>query len=156
MSPDSTPPAVRWQLFRWNEWNNDQLYAALRLRSQIFVVEQNCVFPDMDGLDPDCEHFCGYAEDGTLLAYTRLLRPGLKYPEASIGRVVVADAARGTQLGRALMQESIAICRQRYPQAPILIGAQHRLERFYASFGFITQTEPYLEDGIWHVDMLLA
>ncbi len=149
----STVPAPTWRVFRWNEWPNDLLYAALRLRSQIFVVEQNCVFLDMDGLDPECEHLCGLAADGALLAYARLLGPGLKCAEASIGRVVVAEAARGAQLGRALMRESLAACRQRHPGAAIRIGAQQRLERFYASLGFVTISESYLEDGIWHVDM---
>lgn len=154
--PPATPAPLRWRIHRWNEWSNDQLYEAMRLRSAIFVVEQNCVFPDMDGLDPRCEHLCGTDAQGRLLAYARLLHPGLKYPEASIGRVVVAESARGTQLGRALMHEALAACRARWPGQPILIGAQQRLERFYASLGFKPIGAPYLEDGIWHVDMRLA
>jgi ElaA protein len=152
MSLDHGAP-VAWRIYRWNEWSNDQLYEALRLRSQIFVVEQNCVFPDMDGIDPACEHLCGTDPSGKLLAYARLLPPGLKFPEASIGRVVVDETARGTQLGRALMREAMAACRSRYPATPIVIGAQQRLERFYASLGFATCSAAYLEDGIWHVDM---
>lgn len=147
---------LAWHWYRWAEWPNDLLYAALRLRSQIFVVEQTCVFPDMDGLDPRCEHLCGIGAGGELLAYARLLPPRLKYDEASIGRVVVAENARGRQLGRALMQNALAGCRARYPETAIRIGAQQRLEAFYASLGFVTVTEPYLEDGIWHVDMLAA
>ncbi|GAC1627929.1 MAG: GNAT family N-acetyltransferase [Nevskia sp.] len=155
MTPVAETP-LHWQVHRWQAWSNDLLYAALRLRSQIFVVEQNCVFPDMDGLDPACEHLCGTSPDGRLLAYARLLHPGLKYPEASIGRVVVSEDARGLQLGRRLMLEALAACRARWPGEPILIGAQQRLERFYAGLGFATASAAYLEDGIWHVDMRIA
>ncbi len=146
---------VLWRWHPWNDWPREELYAALRLRSAIFVVEQNCVFNDLDGLDPHCEHLCGLAPDGSLLAYARLLPPGLKYAEPSIGRVVVAETARGIQLGRALMHESIAGCRARYPGQAIRIGAQQRLQSFYASLGFVPSGEPYLEDGILHLDMLL-
>ena len=150
-----TATKVDWRLWRWNEWSNDLLYAAMQLRSEIFVVEQNCVFPDMDGLDPACSHLCGCDANGTLLAYARLLAPGLKHPEASIGRVVIAGSARGLQLGRALMLEALRLSREQHPGAAIRIGAQQRLERFYASLGFVPFDEPYLEDGILHIDMRL-
>lgn len=146
---------LHWRLWDWNEWSNDLLYAAMRLRSAIFVVEQNCVFPDMDGLDPACTHLCGCDDDGRLLAYARLLAPGVKYEDASIGRVVTAVEARGRQLGRALMQEALRLTHARHPGAPVRLGAQQHLERFYGSFGFSTISAPYLEDGIWHVDMRL-
>lgn len=149
-----TAPILAWRLWHWNEWSNDLLYAAMRLRSAIFVVEQHCVFPDMDGLDPACSHLCGTDDSGELLAYARLLAPGVKYPEASIGRVVTAEAARGRQLGRALMVEALRLTRERHPGSWIRIGAQQRLDRFYASLGFVQTGEPYLEDGIWHIDML--
>lgn len=146
---------LHWRLWRWNEWSNDLLYDAMRLRSAIFVVEQQCIFPDMDGLDPACTHLCGTDDDGRLLAYARLLAPGVKYPEASIGRVVTAFEARGRQLGRALMVEALRQSREQHPGIPIRIGAQQRLERFYGSLGFTQDGEAYLEDGIWHIDMLL-
>jgi ElaA protein len=147
---------VAWRWYHWDEWPRDLLYQALRLRSAVFVVEQNCVFPDLDGLDPACEHLCGSGAGGVLLAYARLLPPGLKHEESAIGRVVVDPAARGAQLGRVLMIEAIRGCRARYPGDPIRIGAQQRLERFYASLGFASFGGPYLEDGIWHIDMRLA
>ncbi|WP_033417096.1 GNAT family N-acetyltransferase [Nevskia ramosa] len=150
-----TAAVIDWRLWRWNEWSNDLLYAAMRLRSEIFVVEQNCVFPDMDGLDPACTHLCGTNADGELLAYARLLAPGVKYPEASIGRVITSAQARGLQLGRALMLEALRLTREHHPGAPIRIGAQQRLDRFYASLGFVQIDVPYLEDGIWHIDMRL-
>lgn len=150
-----TAAVIDWRLWRWNEWSNDLLYAAMRLRSEIFVVEQNCVFPDMDGLDPACTHLCGTNADGELLAYARLLAPGVKYAEASIGRVITAASARGLQLGRALMLEALRLTRERHPGEPIRIGAQQRLDRFYSSLGFVQIDVPYLEDGIWHIDMRL-
>ncbi|WP_293371218.1 GNAT family N-acetyltransferase [Nevskia sp.] len=152
----SAAAAVHWRLWHWNEWSNDLLYAALQLRSAVFVVEQNCVFPDMDGLDPACAHLCGCDESGRLLAYARLLAPGVKYEEASIGRVVTARDARGLKLGRQLMIEALRLTRERHPGSPIKIGAQRYLEPFYGSLGFVTLGEAYLEDNIWHVDMRMA
>lgn len=146
---------LHWRLWHWQEWPNDLLYAAMQLRSAIFVVEQHCVFPDMDGLDPACTHLCGCDDGGRLLAYARLLAPGVKYDEASIGRVVTATAARGRGHGRELMTEALRLTRLRHPGQPIKLGAQRYLEPFYGSFGFQTISEPYLEDDIWHIDMRL-
>ena len=122
-----TPLSWRW--YAWREWPADLLYEVLRLRSAIFVVEQNCVFHDMDGLDPRCEHLCGTDANGRVLAYARLLPPGLKYPEPSIGRVIVAEVARGTGLGHVLLIEAIRGTAERFPLSPIIIGAQQRLDR---------------------------
>lgn len=130
------------------------LYALLKLRSDIFVVEQNCVFSDMDGADSRCEHLCGHDDRGALLAYLRLLPPGVKSPEPSIGRLVVAREARQHGAGRAAMCEGIRHCGARYPQQAIYIGGQQYLEAFYATLGFVTRGAPYLEDGIAHVHML--
>ena len=145
-----------WRWHRWSELDVDRLYQLLQLRTAIFVVEQNCVFQDMDGLDARSEHLCGFDTQGTLLAYARLLPPQLKYAEASIGRVVVAESQRRTGLGRLLMAQAIEGTASRFPDHAIRIGAQHRLERFYRDFGFESVGEPYLEDGIWHIDMLRA
>lgn len=152
----SPPLPVTWQWHSFTSWSHALLYEAMRLRSEIFVVEQNCVFPDMDGIDTDCLHLCGLSAEGALLAYARLVPPGIKYAEPSIGRVVTAQAARGLQLGRALMVEAIAGTGSRYPGQAIRIGAQQRLQRFYESLGFAQDGEPYLEDGIWHIEMLRA
>ncbi len=152
--PAPSTPAWRW--YRWGEISTDLLYQLLRLRSEVFVVEQACLFPDMDGLDPQCEHLCGTDKDGTVVAYARLLPPGLKHPEAALGRVVTAAAVRGSGAGRALMREALAGCHARYPGHAVRIGAQQRLERFYIEFGFVTVSDPYLEDGIPHLDMLLS
>ena len=141
----------------WHAWatlSPDVLHDFLRLRSDIFVVEQNCAYPDIDGVDPLCEHFCLRGSRSTLLAYLRLVPPGVKAPQPAIGRLVVASAARGSGLGRAAMLEGIRRCSERYPGQAIFLSGQQHLEPFYASLGFVTFTEPYLEDGIQHVNML--
>ena len=143
----------RWQWYAWGELTPDVLYAFLRLRSAVFVVEQDCVFPEMDGRDPQCEHLCGW-DGAALAAYLRLVPPGVRTAEVALGRVVVAAAARGTGLGRAAMREGLARCAQRYPGQPVKVSAQHHLEAFYSSLGFTAVGTPYDEDGILHVDMV--
>ena len=149
-----TAPAPRWAWYRWDQMTPDVVYAVMRLRSAIFVVEQDCVFPDMDGRDPACEHLCGWDHAGALVAYLRLVPPGVRTPEVSLGRVVVAATARGRGLGRAVMQEGLRGCAARYPGAPVKVSAQRHLEPFYQSLGFRTVSAPYDEDGILHVDMI--
>ena len=133
-----------------------QLYAMLVLRSRVFVVEQQCVYLDPDGLDTEAHHLFGWCDDRCteLVCGVRILAPGAVYAEASIGRVVTAPEHRGTGAGRVLMEQSIAECTRLFPGVGIRIGAQRYLERFYASFGFVTVSEPYDEDGIEHVTML--
>jgi len=147
---------VNWSWHSWNEWPRELLYASLRLRSEIFVVEQNCVFPDMDGRDPDCLHLCGVDDSGELKAYLRLVPPGVKSEYPALGRVVVKRSERGTGLGRELMRVGIQGCQQRFAGANILVSAQQHLEPFYGSLGFVRSGEAYDEDGIAHVDMLLT
>ena len=143
-----------WTWHAWRELSADLVYEIMRLRSAIFVVEQNCVFPDMDGRDPACEHLCGRDAAGALVAYLRLVPPGVRTPEVSLGRVVVTQSARGRGFGRAVMQEGLRHCASRYPGKPVKVSAQRHLEAFYQSLGFATVGAPYLEDGIWHVDMV--
>lgn len=145
---------LRWTWHAWRDFTPDMLYAVLRLRSAIFVVEQDCVFPDMDGRDPACEHLCGWNDAGELIAYLRLVPPGVRTPEVSLGRVVVAAAARGRGLGRAVMLEGLRGCARLHPGQPVKVSAQQHLESFYASLGFRTVSAPYDEDGILHVDMV--
>ena len=130
------------------------LYALLRLRAEVFVVEQRCVFQDMDGADADCLHLLCEAPDGRLLASARLVPAGLKYTEASIGRVVSDPAARPLKLGHRLMAEAVRQLLQLWGPQPIRIGAQAHLQHFYQRHGFVTASEPYDEDGIAHVEML--
>ena len=132
------------------------LYAMLVLRSRVFVVEQQCVFLELDGLDADAHHLFGWrdASRTELVSGVRILAPGVSYDEPSIGRVVTAPEHRGTGAGRALMDAALADCARLYPGHAIRIGAQRYLERFYGNLGFVTVSEPYDEDGIEHVTML--
>lgn len=131
-----------------------QLYALLQLRQEVFVVEQNCAYPDLDGLDQQGWHMrC--VEGELVLAYQRCLPPGISYPESSLGRIVVSPKARGTGLGRELVQRGIDFNRQQWPESDVYIGAQAYLEAFYGSLGFISEGMPYLEDGILHIHMRL-
>ncbi len=129
-----------------------ELYAVVRLRNEVFVVEQNCVFQDADGKDPDSHHLLIWNED-TLMAYARLLPKGLAYEEMSIGRIVSSPAYRGRGAGKILLTESIQACIELFGYGPIRIGAQLYLKRFYESFGFVQSGELYLEDGIEHIEM---
>lgn len=151
---------LRWQWWRFAALAPGDLYAALALRQRVFVVEQQCTFVDADGADEPAFHLLGWQAqaDATgrapLLAYLRLVDPGVKFAEPSIGRVITAPEARGRGFGRALMQEGLAGAARCFPGRDVRIAAQQRLERFYADLGFVTASAPYLEDGIPHVDML--
>lgn len=130
-----------------------ELYAILRLRSEIFVVEQNCVFLDMDNKDQSCQHLMLY-QNKELMAYARIVPAGISYQQASIGRIVSSNAARGKGFGKQLVQLSIDNCKRLYGNKPIKIGAQLYLKEFYESFGFVTSSEVYDEDGIDHIEMI--
>ncbi len=132
-----------------------ELYAILQLRNEVFAVEQNCVYPDMDDKDQFAWHLMG-EKDNKLLAYTRLIPPGISYKEPSIGRVVTSPSIRRSGEGRILMQRSIEWLEEKYPGQPIHIGAQLYLKDFYSSLGFLTCSDIYLEDGIEHIEMLLG
>jgi len=143
---------TRWTLQEFSELTNSDLYELLKLRSAIFVVEQNCVFPDMDDKDYSSYHLCGWNNE-KLVAYTRLLPPGLAYENCSIGRVVTAASVRRQGIGKILMKKSIEACQQLFSSQDIEIGAQLYLEQFYSSFQFKREGEVYLEDGIDHIHM---
>jgi ElaA protein len=150
-------PNPFWQWARFSELTPNELYAAVRLREEVFVVEQQCAYQDADGRDPQAWHLLGWSDDeGTrsLVAYARIFEPGVRYTEGSIGRVVTAPAARGTGLGKLLMAEALRRLQGLAPGQTVKIAAQRRLERFYRDLGFRTVSEPYEEDGIIHVDML--
>lgn len=132
-----------------------QLYGILKLRSEVFVVEQNCAYQDIDNHDLSAKHVL-FCEGDELLAYSRLLPKGLTYAKPSIGRVVVSAKARGRKLGRELLVFSIYQCQKIWPNEDIKIGAQCYLKGFYTSLGFEAISEDYLEDGIPHLDMQLA
>jgi ElaA protein len=145
---------TNWTCKTFADLTPDELYAILRLRSEVFVVEQNCIFLDMDNKDQLCDHLMGW-RDGLLVGYSRVIRPGISYVESSIGRIVSSPAARGLGVGRELLTKSIDTLYKLYGRQPIRIGAQCYLTHFYESFGFVQKGENYLEDGIMHVEMLL-
>jgi ElaA protein len=149
---------VNWIETNWDDWDSSVMYAALRLRSDVFVVEQDCVYPDLDDKDVQSIHLIAMEENAkhgqSALAAARMVPPGVSYAEPSIGRVVTIHAERGGGLGRALMERAIRICQRHWPQQAIRISAQQYLIRFYEGFGFCCTGEGYLEDGIPHIEML--
>ena len=155
-----TRQGLRWRGLPFAAMDVASLYRVLQLRAQVFVVEQTCVFQDMDGLDPACVHLLGEApatgREPGLLAYARLLPAGLAFAEASIGRVATAPATRGSGLGHALMDQAIAQLQGLWGEQPIRIGAQAHLQAFYRQHGFEPQGDIYQEDGIDHIEMIRA
>jgi ElaA protein len=146
-----------WQWSPFSELTPEDLYAVVRLREAVFIVEQNCAYPDADGRDPNAWHLLGWVQGSTgrsLVAYARIFAPGVRYDEGSIGRVVTAPEVRGTGVGKALMAEALRRIESLAPGQPIKIAAQRRLEDFYLRLGFRIVSAPYEEDGIIHVDML--
>ena len=145
---------IEWRCKFFDDLTPAELYDIIQLRNDVFVVEQQCIFQDADGVDKKCFHLSGY-EGNTLAAYTRLIAPGITYTEASIGRVASARAYRGKGIGLQLMRQSVQFCRQLFGNVPIKIGAQLYLKKFYEQFGFSAIGEVYLEDNIPHIHMLL-
>lgn len=144
---------TNWTLKSFNELSSAELYAIMQLRNAVFVVEQDCVYQDADDKDQASYHFMGW-QGNKLVAYTRILPPGLAYTEPSIGRVVTAPSVRKEGIGRELMQLTIGQLYKLYGEIPIRIGAQVYLLRFYSSLGFVQTGDIYLEDGIEHVQMV--
>jgi len=138
----------------FTDFSVDELYEVLQLRSEVFVVEQDCVYQDIDYKDQKALHVLAYKNE-KLVAYTRVFKPGDYFPEASIGRVVVAKDERKYGYGHDLMKESIKAVAMAFDTNTIHISAQTYLEKFYNSHGFIQEGEGYLEDGIPHIKMIL-
>jgi ElaA protein len=145
--------ALDWHFKSFAALSVPELYALLQLRTEVFVVEQNCVFQDMDGADEQAMHLLGF-QGAKLTAYARCFNAGIKFKEASIGRVITHASARGSGAGHALMQQAISAMALAWGQQPIRIGAQAHLEKFYAQHRFATASAPYMEDGILHIEML--
>ncbi len=148
MTPD-------WQFKPFDALSTRALYAVLQLRSAVFVVEQACIFQDIDGTDDQAMHLLGRL-NGELVAYARCFAAGLKYPEAAIGRVITDPHQRSTGLGHQLMQQALACMAAHWGAQPVRIGAQARLAAFYQQHGFAPAGEPYMEDGILHIEMVRA
>lgn len=145
---------LQWMTIAFDDLTSARLYDVLKLRQQVFIIEQNCLYPDLDDKDQLAMHLLGYVGDD-LQAYQRCLPPGVSYAESSLGRIVVAAAARGHKLGGLLVQRGIEHNLQRWPGHDICISAQAHLQGFYATLGFSAEGEPYREDGIPHRKMRL-
>ena len=147
---------ITWQLKPFAELTTIQLYQLLKLRVDVFVVEQQCPYPELDDKDhqKDVYHLLGYESD-KLVACTRLLPKGVSYPSVSIGRVATSADHRGGGIGHQLLEESLRACQSLWPNESIEIGAQAYLEAFYTRHGFVKMSDTYLEDGIPHIDMIL-
>ena len=152
--PD-TAGTLDWRCCRFDELSVFELQAIYMARQQVFAIEQACAYLDADGFDAVSHHLAAWSAGHQVpLAYARIVHPGQKYAEPSIGRVITTAAARGTGLGRELVRRAIAHCGQAFPGLGIRISAQTRLEPFYAEAGFVAVGEPYIEDGIPHTEML--
>ena len=144
---------IDWKFAAFDALTLTELYAVLQLRSEVFVVEQACVFQDMDGADMTAMHLLG-TSGGQLVAYARCFAAGVKFKEASIGRLITRSDLRGSGAGHVLVRRAIDSVEQQWGPQAIRIGAQARLENFYRQHGFETSGGPYIEDGIPHIEML--
>ena len=142
-----------WRFAAFDALTLTELYAVLQLRSEVFVVEQACVFQDMDGADTAAMHLLG-TSGGQLVAYARCFAAGMKFKEAIIGRLITRSALRGSGAGHVLLRRAMASLTQQWGPQAIRIGAQARLEKFYRQHGFEPTGAPYIEDGIAHIEML--
>lgn len=141
-----------WKIKRFEGLSVTELYKVMELRSEVFVVEQNCVYQDVDGKDPKAIHLIG-EDSGEVVAYCRLFQPNDYFDEASIGRVVVKASYRDKKLGHIMMKEAIEAVKSEFNETKITISAQLYLKKFYESHGFVQTSETYLEDDIPHIEM---
>jgi ElaA protein len=155
---EAAVPAVTWKRLAFADLTPHQLYEVLQLRTDVFVMEQDCTFQDMDGTDLQAVHLLGTTsvegQGEQLMAYARLFPAGIKFSEASIGRVLTRQCVRGTGLGHVLIREAIASVAALWGAQPIRIGAQSRLTAYYRQHGFVEVGATYLEDNIDHQDMV--
>lgn len=143
---------LEWKIKRFETLSIKELYALLQLRAEVFIVEQDCVYQDIDGKDEKALHLIG-EDNGEIVAYARLFKPHDYFEQASIGRVVVKEHSRANKLGHILMREAIQAIKTHFDQSKITISAQFYLKKFYESHGFVQTSNMYLEDDIPHIEM---
>ncbi|MEP6947879.1 MAG: GNAT family N-acetyltransferase [Ginsengibacter sp.] len=144
---------ITWQCKSFTDLTNTELYKILQLRNEVFVVEQHSIYQDCDNKDLKSQHLTAWKDDA-IVAYSRILPPGIPYHNAaSIGRVVTSPAARGQDLGRQLILKSLENLYRLFGHVPVIIGAQFYLKKFYESFSFIQYGDIYMEDGLQHITM---
>ncbi len=146
--------SLHWEILTFDEFTAATLYEVLQLRQMVFVVEQNCPYLDNDNYDQAAYHLLGRNEEGKLMAYCRMIKPGDYYTESSIGRVVISTDSRGAGTGKDLMKIAVQACESLFPKDNIRIMAQYYLLKFYSELGFKAEGEIFLEDGIEHIEML--
>lgn len=145
---------IKWQWRTFNELTSKELYDILALRQEVFLLEQACLYPDLDYFDQKAMHLLGW-EDGKLIAYARVFDKDIRYPDSlSVGRVVTSPKLRGRGIGKELMRQVLIHTEQHLSETSITISAQLYLKNFYESFGFKVIGEPYDEDGIPHIKMI--
>jgi ElaA protein len=153
--PRGALPPLDWRFVAFDMLSPRELQGIYMARQRVFAVEQDCAFLDADGYDEVAHHLAAWAPgEREPFAYARLLPPGTKYADASVGRVLTSLGARGRGLGRELMVRALALVGSTWPGAAVRISAQTRLETFYASLGFVAVGPPYVEDGVDHTEML--
>jgi len=145
---------MEWILKKWNDLTLDEFHDILQLRITVFVVEQNCPYPELDTKDKIAYHFFAKNTKNKIIAYTRIFKPGDYYTEAALGRVVVHQDFRNKKLGIQLIDKTILEIEKLFGKGAIKIGAQTYLKKFYSSFGFQQIGEEYIEDGIPHIYMI--
>lgn len=147
---------IHWEIKKFDELSNIELYRILQLRQEVFSVEQNCAYQDADGKDFKSVHLIGYNNENEIMAYSRIVPAGISFKEVSIGRVITSKKARGAGAGKELMKKSIEFIEKQYGKESIRIGAQCYLIKFYSGFGFEISGAEYLEDNIPHIEMVYS
>lgn len=145
---------IRWEIKKYNNLSKEEFYNILKLRIDVFIVEQNCPYADIDGKDLDAKHIMGYDSENNLIAYCRILKPGVLFNEPAIGRVVTSAKARGLGVGKELMKIAVLEIKKTHKESAIRISAQLYLKKFYEELGFKKVSDEYLEDNIPHIQML--
>ena len=146
---------LQWKFKSFEQLSAHELYTLLQLRNEVFIVEQHCVYQDLDDKDQQSFHLCGWLNDA-LVAYARIIPQGIAFEEVSIGRVCTSPSYRKNGAGRILMQHAIELALKQFNVSEIKIGAQLYLDAFYASLGFRQSGKEYIEDGIPHIPMLFS
>ena len=153
---DNNSAIYEWRCSTFAALDSTLLHSWLKLRQEIFVLEQHCLYPDIDDLDFQAVHLLGISPDHQVVAGARIFAPETEKGCTRIGRVCVSAKLRDRGIGRALMAEAINICEQRWPEHNVCLAAQSHLTTYYGTFGFVRAGETYVEDGIPHVDMVRA
>ena len=156
---DVAASQIRWQWSKFDSLSTREIYEAIALRERVFIVEQNCPYLDCDGKDQQSHHLLGWASGPSrttehLIAYLRVVPPGLRFIEVSIGRVVVAPECRRQGVGLTLMKQGLQFAHDTYGNVPVRIAAQAHLQKYYGALGFVTDSDVFLEDDIPHVEMI--